>query len=146
MYSKDYGTAGVSVCLLPHLTHSEIMKWGVTQNIFAILSYLAPPTVESVMAKFISYAKQWRLIAEKFEFDEDLIDEIDTNNSADESCLYQSVELWVTKFHPSWEKVDYILNQLGKDYGSQGKLLITCFAFTLLLTKMAQCWSHINVH
>ena len=55
------------------------------------------------------------MIAEGLEFDDDLIDEIDTNNSANEGCLQVCVEMWVTRLQPSWEKLSHVLKELGEE-------------------------------
>ena len=60
-------------------------------------------------------AGRWKEIAEGLEFDEDLIDEIDTNNDTDEGCLQVCVEMWVTKLQPSWEKLSRALRDLGEE-------------------------------
>ena len=43
------------------------------------------------MALLWGVADKWRLIAGALEFDEDLIDEVDTNNETDEACLEDCV-------------------------------------------------------
>jgi hypothetical protein len=73
-----------------------------------------PPTVESVMSLLWGVRGRWKEIAEGLEFDEDLIDEIDTNNDTDEGCLQVCVEMWVTKLQPSWEKLSHVLKELGE--------------------------------
>ena len=75
---------------------------------------LGPPTVESVMSLLWGVRGRWKEIAEGLEFDEDLIDEIDTNNDVDEACLQVCVEIWVTKLQPSWEKLSHALKELGE--------------------------------
>ena len=60
-------------------------------------------------------AGRWKEIAEGLEFDDDLIDEIDTNNDMDEGCLHHCVDSWVTKLQPSWEKLSHILKELGEE-------------------------------
>ncbi|CAI8028052.1 hypothetical protein GBAR_LOCUS15989 [Geodia barretti] len=73
-----------------------------------------PPTVESVMSLLWGVVGRWKEIAEGLEFDEDLIDEIDTNNDMDEGCLQVCVEMWVSKLQPSWEKLSHVLRDLGE--------------------------------
>ena len=75
---------------------------------------LGPPTVESVMSLLWGVAARWKMIAEGLEFDEYLIDEIDTNNSMDEGCLQVFVEIWVFKRQPSWKKLSHVLEELGE--------------------------------
>ena len=76
---------------------------------------LGPPTVQSVMSLLWGVAGRWKEIAEGLEFDEDLIDEIDTNNDMDEACLQHCVEMWVFKLQPSWEKLSHALRDLGEE-------------------------------
>ncbi|CAI8006821.1 hypothetical protein GBAR_LOCUS4919, partial [Geodia barretti] len=73
-----------------------------------------PPTVESVMSLLWGVRGRWKEIAEGLEFDEDLIDEIDTNNDMDEGCLQHCVEIWIFKLQPSWEKLSHALKELGE--------------------------------
>ena len=71
------------------------------------------------------------MIAEGLEFDEDLIDEIDTNNERDEDCLQDCVEKWISRLHPSWEKLSLLLTDLGEEKlpqqtGSGGSVPCSC--------------------
>ena len=59
-------------------------------------------------------AGRWKEIAKGLKFDEDLIDEIDTNNDMNEGCLQVCVEMWVFKLQPSWEKLSHALRDLGE--------------------------------
>ena len=59
-------------------------------------------------------AGRWKEIAEGLEFDEDLIDEIDTNNDMNEGCLQVCVEMWIFKLQPSWKKLSRALKELGE--------------------------------
>ncbi|CAI8051932.1 hypothetical protein GBAR_LOCUS28410, partial [Geodia barretti] len=74
-----------------------------------------PPTVESVMSLLWGVAGRWKMIAEGLEFEEDMIDEIDTNNDMNEGCLQVCVEMWVFKLQPSWEKLSHVLRYLGEE-------------------------------
>ena len=60
-------------------------------------------------------AGRWKMIAEGLKFDEDFIDEIDTNNDMNEACLQHCVEIWVTKQQPSWEILSHVLRDLGEE-------------------------------
>ena len=71
--------------------------------------------MQSVMSLLWGVAGRWKEIAEGLEFDEDLIDEIDTNNDMDEGCLQVCVEIWIFKLHPSWEKLSHVLRDLGEE-------------------------------
>jgi hypothetical protein len=89
------------VTILPHATTP------VNEN-----SNRGPPTVQSVMSLLWGVAGRWKEIAEGLEFDEDLIDEIDTNNDMNEGCLQVCVEMWIFKLQPSWEKLSRALRDL----------------------------------
>ena len=67
------------------------------------------------MSLLVGVAGRWRMIAEGLEFDEDLIDEIDTNNERDEDCLQDCVEKWISRLQPSWEKLSQVLSDLGEE-------------------------------
>ena len=75
-------------------------------------------------------AGRWKEIAKGLGFEEDHIeDEIDPNNSADEGCLQDCVEIWVTKLQPSWEKLSHVLRDLGevelaRQAGNQGACIL----------------------
>ena len=61
-------------------------------------------------------------------FDEDMIDEIGTNNQTDELCLPQMVEIWVHRLAPSWETLSLALRDMGRNdlahkTWSEGQLL-----------------------
>jgi hypothetical protein len=75
----------------------------------------APLTVESVMSLLMGVAGCWKMIAEGLGFDEDLIDEIDTNNEMNEACLQDCVEQWVGRLVPSWEALSVVLSDMGED-------------------------------
>ena len=67
------------------------------------------------MSLLMGVASRWKVISEGFGFDEDLIDEIDTNNEADEACLQDCVEKWVGRLHPTWKKLSIVLSDVGED-------------------------------
>ena len=90
---------------------------------------LGPPTVQSVMSLLWGVAGRWKEIAEGLEFDEDMIDEIDTNNDMNEGCLQVCVEIWVFKLQPSWEKLSRALRdleevELARQAGNKGSVLL----------------------
>ena len=64
-------------------------------------------------------ADRWKMIASGLGFNEDLIDEIDTNNEMDEACLQDCVERWAD---PSWERLSCALRDLGEDSLAQQAL------------------------
>ena len=59
-------------------------------------------------------ANQWSNLAGALEFDEDLIDEIHTNNETDEACLQNCMEAWVERLGPSWKKLSRALREIGE--------------------------------
>ena len=67
------------------------------------------------MALLWGVAGKWRLIAGALQFDEDLIDEVDTNNETDEACLEDCVEKWVTRLGPSWQTLSRALTDIGEE-------------------------------
>ena len=67
------------------------------------------------MALLWGVADKWHLIAGALEFDEDLIDEVDTNNETDEACLEDCVEKWVTRLGPSWQTLSRALTDIGEE-------------------------------
>ena len=68
------------------------------------------------------YATQWKIIAKLyFEFDEDLIDEIYTNDETNEACLQNCVEQWVARLDPTWEKIELVQKELMSRRMASGK-------------------------
>ena len=67
------------------------------------------------MSLLMGVANRWKGISEGFGFDEDLNDEIDTNNETDEACLQDCVEVWVGRLHPTWKKLSIVLSNMGED-------------------------------
>ena len=48
--------------------------------------------------------------------DEDLVDEIFTNNETDEECIKAMLEVWLQKsLNPSWKDVTDALSKIGKN-------------------------------
>lgn len=47
--------------------------------------------------------------------DEDLTDEIFTNNETDEECLKDILEVWLEISSPTWEGVADALHKIGED-------------------------------
>ena len=64
------------------------------------------------MSLLYCVAGRWKMIASGLGFNEDLIDEIDTNNETDEACLKDCVEKWAD---PSWERLSLVLRDLGEE-------------------------------
>ena len=67
------------------------------------------------MSLIYCVAGRWKMIASGLGFDENLIDEIYTNNGTDEACLQDCVEKWVSKLEPSWERLSLVLRYLGEE-------------------------------
>ena len=67
------------------------------------------------MSLIYCVAGRWKMIASGLGFDEDLIDEIYTNNGTDEACLQDCVEQWVSRLEPSWERLSLVLRDLGEE-------------------------------
>ena len=67
------------------------------------------------MSLIYCVAGRWKMIASGLGFNEDLIDEIYTNNETDEACLQDCVEKWVSRLEPSWERLSHVLRDLGEE-------------------------------
>ena len=67
------------------------------------------------MSLLYEAAGQWKVIAAGLRFDEDMIDEIFTNNQTDELCLRHMVEIWVSRLAPSWETLSLVLRDMGRN-------------------------------
>ena len=78
--------------------------------------------VTAVMLLLGGIAGRWKMIASGLGFDEDLIDEIYTNNETDEACLQDCVEKWVSRLGPSWERLSLVLGYLGEERLAQQAL------------------------
>ena len=57
----------------------------------------------------------WQEIAEGLGFDNDIIDEIFTNNVMDEACLMNCIEIWVQRLGPTWEKLSRVLANMREN-------------------------------
>ena len=59
---------------------------------------------------------KWKQLAEVLGVDEDLIDEIFTNNNGmDEECLKDILEIWLKKSSPTWKSVADVAQKIGED-------------------------------
>ena len=67
------------------------------------------------MSLLYCVAGRWKMIASGLGFNENLIDEIYTNNGTDEACLQDCVEKWVSRLEPSWERLSLVLRDLGEE-------------------------------
>ena len=97
------------------------------------------------MSLIYCVAGRWKMIASGLGFDEDLIDEIDTNNETDEACLKDCVEKWVSKLGPSWERLSLVLRDLGEESLAQQawsggwRILLAVLTFLCIYTVGAEC-------
>ena len=62
-----------------------------------------------------SVAGLWKVIAERLGFDDDIIDEIFTNNETEEACLQDCVEQWIMRLGPTWQKLAHVLSDMGQN-------------------------------
>ena len=76
--------------------------------------HIDPTSVETVVSLLWGMARQWKIIAEGMGFDEDLVDEIFTNNETDEACLQDCVEQWM-RLDPTWQRLAQVLSDMGQD-------------------------------
>ena len=86
-------------------------------NILPTYTYILPSytsTVEAVMTLAWCVAGRWKEFADGFGIDEDLVDEIFTNNQTDEACLQDCVEKWM-KLGPTWKKLANVLRGMGEE-------------------------------
>ena len=59
---------------------------------------------------------KWKQLAEVVRVDEDLIDEIFTNNNGiDEECLKDILKVWLKKSSPTWKSVADAVQKTGED-------------------------------
>jgi len=57
---------------------------------------------------------KWKQLAEVIAIDEDLVDEIFTNNEGDKVCLRAVLEVWIKK-SVTWKTVIDSLRKIGED-------------------------------
>ena len=74
------------------------------------------------MSLLLGVAGLWKAIAEGLGFEEDLIDEIYTNDDTDEACLQNCVEQWINKLDPTWQKLSHVLSDMGQESLAQKAL------------------------
>lgn len=62
-------------------------------------------------------ASKWQALGEALSLDEDRLDEIYTNNEADEACLHEMLEHYMmrTDLQHSWEEVATALKKIGEE-------------------------------
>ena len=58
---------------------------------------------------------KWQRLAEVLGMDEDLTDEIFTNNETEEECLKDILDVWLKKSSPTWEGVADAVQKNGED-------------------------------
>ena len=74
------------------------------------------------MSLLLAVAGLWKDIAEGLGFDDDMIDEIFTNDDTDEACLQNCVEQWFRKLDPTWQKLSRVLSDMGQESLAQQAL------------------------
>ena len=60
---------------------------------------------------------KWQELGQQLGIDEDLLDEIYTNNQRDEECLRAILEVWLQiSMNPKWSDVTDAILKIGKDH------------------------------
>ena len=74
-----------------------------------------PLTLETVFTELHpTVVEQWQKLGELLAMDEDLLDEIFTNNETNEDCLKAVLEVWLQKStNLTWTDVTHALKELG---------------------------------
>jgi len=105
---------------------------GLVSNIFICFYFKgcktsSPPSrqrrslnVDNLFTELHSLSSEWQKLGEALGLDEDLLDEIFTNNESEEECLRVMLEVWFQKsWKPTWRVVANALvaieeNQLAR--------------------------------
>ena len=82
-----------------------------------------PFTLEHVLPELLPYALKWKLLGEALSLDEDLLDEIFTNNETDEDCLHNMLEMYMARsgFIHSWDEIQAALKKLPMENSQEGE-------------------------
>ena len=88
--------------------------------------------LDSLFAVVHPAAAKWQQLGEVLGIDEDLIDEIFTNNETDEECLKDILDVWLKKSSPAWKCVAVALQKIGEDQVAES-LYGKCKGISLLL-------------
>ena len=95
------------------------------KNVYLISTetHTDPPfTVEYIFPHLLSLASKWQAVGEALSLDEDLLDEIFTNNVTDEACLRNMLELYMKRcgLKHSWEEIREAMRKVEeKDGGTE---------------------------
>lgn len=81
-------------------------------------------SLDILFSELYSVVPKWKQLAEVIGIDEDLVDEIFTNNESDEECLRAVLEVWMKK-SPTWRTVTDSLHKIGEDQLA-GSLYLKC--------------------
>lgn len=70
--------------------------------------------MDNIFSELTPMSSKWKQLAEVIAIDEDLVDEIFTNNEGDEECLIAVLEVWMKK-SLTWKTVIDSLWKIGED-------------------------------
>ena len=84
-------------------------------SLTAVGKPVAGPTKEQLYAELLP-VKKWKALAAQFKLNDDLIDEIYTNNERDEDCLEEVIRFWYMNrdFQHTWSEVVTALEAIGE--------------------------------
>ena len=77
----------------------------------------APFTLEHLLPELMGVASKWQSLGKFLSLDEDLLDEIFTNNERDEACLQVMLEHYLMRSdkNHSWEEIDTALKRISRE-------------------------------
>ena len=80
-----------------------------------------PVTHEAVFEILHAIAANWKAIGQQLKINEDLEDEIDTNNEHDEDCLDEVVKFWLMNcdFQNTWAELADAVEKAGEQQLSE---------------------------
>ena len=81
-----------------------------------------PFTVEHIFPMLLFMAPKWEALGEALSLDEDLLDEVSTNNENDEACLRVMLEFYMKRsdLKHSWEEIREAMRKVEeKDGGTE---------------------------
>ena len=73
--------------------------------------------MEHLLPELMGVASKWQSLGEALSLDEDILDEIFTNNATDEECLRDMLERYLMRsdLKHSWEEINKALASIEKD-------------------------------
>ena len=76
-----------------------------------------PFTLEYLLPKLMGVVSKWQSLEKALSLDEDLLDEIFTNNERDEACLQVMLEHYLMRsdMNHSWEEIDTALKRISEE-------------------------------